>query len=284
MRRSTSSSRSGRRRARTCSSFPSTPFAPGSAGGRQPGERRTRSRRPSTTRRSPAEDPKHVTVLDAGAFVRSDTRAQYVWRMPCLPGGEPGCDDDGTVGVRYVDGLHFCTDPEFSGQGCRLRPVPGAASDAPRPRSRRHCCPCCRHGSNATDTYRSRGGFGSIPSAQASEQGPQQGPLPFLNDEGPDPGRRRRHPAAADHAHERQAARADRQQADPLLRDRGRWSPPGSRRSASSCGDTAGPRSRPRSATARRSASRSRTSPRTRRSGSRTACSSPATSSATTTS
>jgi hypothetical protein len=64
-----------------------------------------------------AQDPRHVTVLDAGAFVRTDA-GQYVWRMPCLPGGEPGCDRDGTVGVRYVDGLHFCTAADFSGHGC----------------------------------------------------------------------------------------------------------------------------------------------------------------------
>jgi hypothetical protein len=38
--------------------------------------------------------------------------------MPCLPGGEAGCAPDGTVGVRYVDGLHFCTDVEFAGRGC----------------------------------------------------------------------------------------------------------------------------------------------------------------------
>jgi peptidoglycan/LPS O-acetylase OafA/YrhL len=64
-----------------------------------------------------AQDPEHITVLDAGSFVRTDT-GEYVWRMPCLPGGEPGCDANDTVGVRYIDGLHFCTDPEFSGHGC----------------------------------------------------------------------------------------------------------------------------------------------------------------------
>jgi peptidoglycan/LPS O-acetylase OafA/YrhL len=64
-----------------------------------------------------AEDPEHVTVLDAGSFLRTDT-GEYVWRMPCLPEGEAGCAPDGTIGVRYIDGLHFCTDPEFSGHGC----------------------------------------------------------------------------------------------------------------------------------------------------------------------
>jgi len=97
--------------------IPSTPFAPGSPEGDNLAE---------GTRQEAfyyqalaAEDPEHVTVLDAGAFIRSDNR-EYVWRMPCLPGGEPGCEGDGMVGVRYVDGLHFCTDPEFSGKGCRF--------------------------------------------------------------------------------------------------------------------------------------------------------------------
>jgi peptidoglycan/LPS O-acetylase OafA/YrhL len=64
-----------------------------------------------------AGDPDNITVLDAGRFIRTD-KGEYVWRMPCLPGGEPGCDQDGTVGVRYIDGLHFCTDPDFAGHGC----------------------------------------------------------------------------------------------------------------------------------------------------------------------
>jgi len=64
-----------------------------------------------------ARDPEHITLLDSATFVRSDD-GQFVWRMPCLPGGEAGCDASSTVGVRYVDGLHFCTDPEFSGHGC----------------------------------------------------------------------------------------------------------------------------------------------------------------------
>ena len=63
------------------------------------------------------KDPEHITVVDAGKFLRTDD-GEYVWRMPCLPDGEAGCAPDGTVGVRYVDGLHFCTDPEFSGHGC----------------------------------------------------------------------------------------------------------------------------------------------------------------------
>jgi peptidoglycan/LPS O-acetylase OafA/YrhL len=63
-------------------------------------------------------DPAHVTLLDAGTFVR-DASGEYVWRMPCIAGGEPGCDGTtDTVGVRYVDGLHFCTDPDFAAHGC----------------------------------------------------------------------------------------------------------------------------------------------------------------------
>jgi hypothetical protein len=64
-----------------------------------------------------AADPKHITVLDAGKFLR-DTNGQYGWRMPCLAGGEPGCDAKGTVGIRWVDGFHFCTDPDFAAHGC----------------------------------------------------------------------------------------------------------------------------------------------------------------------
>ncbi|HEV2309529.1 MAG TPA: acyltransferase, partial [Acidimicrobiia bacterium] len=64
------------------------------------------------------QDPAHVTELDAGTFLR-DTTGQYVWDMPCLPRGEPGCDPaQHTVGVRYIDGFHFCTDPNFAAHGC----------------------------------------------------------------------------------------------------------------------------------------------------------------------
>jgi peptidoglycan/LPS O-acetylase OafA/YrhL len=64
-----------------------------------------------------AADPEHITLLDAGRFIR-DANDNYVWRMPCVSRSEPGCDAQGTIGVRYVDGLHFCTDPEFSAHGC----------------------------------------------------------------------------------------------------------------------------------------------------------------------
>ena len=85
-------------------------------------------------------------------------------------------------------------------------------------------------------------------------------------DEGPRPRRRRRHAPAPDHPHERQAARAGGQQADPVLRPRGDGRGRHPARSASSSA-TPAPRSWPRSATARGSAWRSPTSPRTRRSG-----------------
>jgi hypothetical protein len=68
--------------------------------------------------RSLAEsDPEHITLLDAGTFLRT-LDGRYAWRMPCVTGGEDGCEPDGTVGVRFVDGFHFCTDPQFAAHGC----------------------------------------------------------------------------------------------------------------------------------------------------------------------
>ncbi|HEX3456207.1 MAG TPA: acyltransferase, partial [Gaiellaceae bacterium] len=65
-----------------------------------------------------AADPTNVGIIDAGIFLR-DAAGVYQWRMPCLPGGEPGCDDsDHTIGVRWVDGFHFCTDPHWNGHSC----------------------------------------------------------------------------------------------------------------------------------------------------------------------
>ena len=61
--------------------------------------------------------PAHVTLLDAGTFLR-DASGVYVWRMPCVTGGEPGCDAQNTVGVRWIDGYHFCTEAAFETQGC----------------------------------------------------------------------------------------------------------------------------------------------------------------------
>jgi peptidoglycan/LPS O-acetylase OafA/YrhL len=64
-----------------------------------------------------AADPTNISVVDAGVFLR-DTVGTYLWRMPCVDSSEPGCDDDGKVGVRFVDGIHFCTDSEFATRGC----------------------------------------------------------------------------------------------------------------------------------------------------------------------
>jgi peptidoglycan/LPS O-acetylase OafA/YrhL len=71
-----------------------------------------------------SQDPAHITVLDAGTFLR-DGAGQYLWRMPCLA-GEAGCGSNHTVGVRWHDGFHFCTDPGF---GKQLR-CPNAGSRA----------------------------------------------------------------------------------------------------------------------------------------------------------
>ena len=91
------------------------------------------------------------------------------------------------------------------------------------------------------------------------------------DDEGADPGGWRRHSSPSDHPHQGEAARAGRQQADPVLRRRG----DGRRRHRGDRCDHRGdrdPRSAPPSATAATSAPRSPTSPRTRHSGWPTAC------------
>jgi hypothetical protein len=62
------------------------------------------------------QDPVHITVLDAGTFVRTGSD-QYPWRMPCVP-REPGCGQDQTVAVRWVDGLHYCTSRTFTTNWC----------------------------------------------------------------------------------------------------------------------------------------------------------------------
>jgi peptidoglycan/LPS O-acetylase OafA/YrhL len=56
-------------------------------------------------------DPAGVTVLDAGMFVR-DVNGTYQWQMPCVAGGEPGCDAQGTITVRMQadGGHHFCAE------------------------------------------------------------------------------------------------------------------------------------------------------------------------------
>jgi peptidoglycan/LPS O-acetylase OafA/YrhL len=62
--------------------------------------------------------PDEATFIDAGRYMR-DTAGQYRWRMPCVSPEEPGCDGSATVGVRFIDGLHFCTDPDFAAHGCQ---------------------------------------------------------------------------------------------------------------------------------------------------------------------
>ena len=62
-------------------------------------------------------DPADVTLLDVGTFLR-DADGVYGWRMPCVNGGEPGCDAQNTVGVRWTDGFHFCTNIAFATEGC----------------------------------------------------------------------------------------------------------------------------------------------------------------------
>lgn len=64
-----------------------------------------------------AEDPDRITVVDAGRYLR-DLDGTYLWRMPCAEPDEIGCRPDGTVPVRFVDGLHFCTDADFAARGC----------------------------------------------------------------------------------------------------------------------------------------------------------------------
>ena len=92
---------------------PSVPIVPGGRDDLAPGP----MLEDQYYRQVAAADPQNVTFLDAGVFLRDETGA-YRWTMPCLPDGEPGCQPDGNVGVRFVDGLHYCTDPDFAAHGC----------------------------------------------------------------------------------------------------------------------------------------------------------------------
>jgi peptidoglycan/LPS O-acetylase OafA/YrhL len=71
-------------------------------------------------RKLAAGHPGRVAVLDAGVFLRN-TAGIYQWTMPCLPGGEPGCNANGlthnTVQVRLIidSGLHLCTLEVYGG-------------------------------------------------------------------------------------------------------------------------------------------------------------------------
>lgn len=65
-----------------------------------------------------AEHPARIKVLDAGVFLR-DSAGTYIWEMPCLPDGEPGCQPNGNVVVRLpLDGVHMCSDVTFRGRVC----------------------------------------------------------------------------------------------------------------------------------------------------------------------
>ena len=64
-----------------------------------------------------AQNPEHVTWVDAGLFIRDATGA-YQYRMPCLHKNEVGCAEDGTIGVRFTDEFHFCSDPTYDGINC----------------------------------------------------------------------------------------------------------------------------------------------------------------------
>lgn len=67
-----------------------------------------------------ARHPGRVAILDAGVYLR-DTSGVYQWTMPCLPGGEPGCNANGvakgTVQVRLIidGGVHLCTLEVYGG-------------------------------------------------------------------------------------------------------------------------------------------------------------------------
>jgi hypothetical protein len=94
--------------------IPSVPFVPGS-----PREGILRGGPAAEARFYGAlasRDPGAFTLVDAGAFLR-DGHGRYLWRMPCVA-GEPGCGRHGTVGVRWTDGFHYCTDPGFAAHGC----------------------------------------------------------------------------------------------------------------------------------------------------------------------
>jgi peptidoglycan/LPS O-acetylase OafA/YrhL len=64
------------------------------------------------------DNPKHTRVIDAGLFLR-DGDGTYQYRMPCIEGGEPGCDPDGTAVVRYQldGGKHTCIEPDQTRRG-----------------------------------------------------------------------------------------------------------------------------------------------------------------------
>ena len=114
-RRSTSSSRSGRRRGRTSSSCPRCPSRRGAPG--KTTSDRARSRRPSTTAhwRKPTRSTSPCSTPARSSVTR---RARTSGGCRASTGGEAGCDAQSGVGVRFTDGFHFCTDPDYAAHGC----------------------------------------------------------------------------------------------------------------------------------------------------------------------
>ncbi|MEX2100856.1 MAG: acyltransferase [Acidimicrobiia bacterium] len=94
---------------------PSVPFAPGSPKEQDLGPGPLLEA--EYYRKLADADPEHITYVDAGVFLR-DSAGTYLWRMPCLAGGEAGCDAQNTVGIRFTDGFHYCTDPDYAAHGC----------------------------------------------------------------------------------------------------------------------------------------------------------------------
>lgn len=92
---------------------PSVPIPPGGRDDLAPGPLLEHEHYRELAQRFPDE----VTFVDGGVFLR-DAEGAYQWRMPCVAGGEPGCDDNGEVVVRFTDGVHFCSDPKFPEGKC----------------------------------------------------------------------------------------------------------------------------------------------------------------------
>ena len=126
--------------------------------------------------------------------------------------------------------------PAGQGAGCCRRYVDGGAAARGGPHAARRSTSCSspaptsaasaprRHGAPPATTTttaaadRHRGAGARRPAGAPS---PSRSTAELERDEGADPRRRRGHPAAADHPHQRQAAGAGGQQADPVLRARG---------------------------------------------------------------
>ena len=62
-------------------------------------------------------DPENITVLDAGKFVRT-TRASTCGACRACRAASRGATRTAPSACATIDGLHFCTDPDFAGHGC----------------------------------------------------------------------------------------------------------------------------------------------------------------------